>query len=67
LLAASAFPCLVFAPASTAQWFADTFKNTLIINVGACGLHMLPISSAGRRTGSRSDAARVLAFPDFPG
>src|ERR1700710_1201154 len=43
LLAASAFHVLVFAPASTAQWFADNLKNTIVINVVLAVFNMLPI------------------------
>jgi len=37
------FHVLVFAPASTAQWFADNLKNTIVINVVLAVFNMLPI------------------------
>ena len=66
LLAASAFHVLVFAPASTAQWFADNLKNTIVIKRRACGLQHAAHSSAGRRTGRGRIAAEGAGFPAFP-
>ena len=66
LLAASAFHVLVFAPASTAQWFADNLKNTIVIKRRACGLQHAAHSSAGRRAGSGRIAAEGAGFAAFP-